>query len=287
MTNPKISICIPTYNGAEYLQEALESIKAQSFKDFEVVVSDDNSKDDTLRIVEKFKEESNFPVRIFHHKPAGIGANWNHAMRQAKGKYIKFLFQDDVLASTCLEIMYAVLENNKNIGLVASKREFIVNKAKSAETDKWLSYYGDLQNQISKNTGDLVLTKKLISKKYFLSTPKNKIGEPSVVMFRRQLIDKIGWFDESLKQILDYEYWYRILKSFDIYILDKPLVKFRLHNAQATAQNANLKIDDYQLYPQLLYKDYFWLLNYKYQKEFFLKYNTFGQLLKKIKRRVL
>ena len=284
MPNPKISICIPTYNGASYLQEALDSVNAQTFSDFEVIVSDDASKDDTLKIVEEFKKEFDFPVHIFHHEPKGIGANWNNTIRHANGKYIKFLFQDDVLDSTCLEMMYAVLENNKNIGLVASKREFIVNKAKSVETDKWLATYGNLQNQISEISGDLVLTKKLFSKKYFLSTPKNKIGEPSAVMFKRQLIDDIGWFDESLKQILDYEYWYRILKKYDIYIINKPLIKFRLHDTQATSVNANSDILDYQLYPKLLYKNYFWLLNYKYQKQFFFLYSVIGRLLKKIKR---
>ncbi|SDH06810.1 glycosyltransferase family 2 protein [Psychroflexus sediminis] len=287
MPNPKVSIIIPTYNGAEYLQEALESIKGQTFRDFEVVVSDDDSKDDTLRIVERFKEKCNFPVRIFHHKPDGIGANWNHAMRQARGKYIKFLFQDDILLPACLEEMYTVLENNPKIGLVTSKREFIISKHNDDKTKQWLATYGDLQKHISDAPGDLILTKKLFKRKDFIKTPKNKVGEPSAVMFRKSIIDKLGYFDESLKQILDYEYWNRILKTYDIYILDKSLVKFRLHNAQATAQNANLKINDYQLYPQLLYKDYFWLLNYKYQKEFFFKYNSFGQLLKKIKRRVL
>lgn len=287
MYNPKISICIPTYNGAEYLQEALESIQTQTFKDFEVVVSDDDSKDDTLKIVEKFKQESNFPVRIFHHKPSGIGANWNHAMRQARGKYIKFLFQDDILLPACLEKMYAVLENNPKVGLVASKREFIISKHNDDKTKQWLATYGDLQKHISNRPGDLILTKKLFKRKDFFKKPKNKIGEPSVMMFRKSVLDKTGYYDERLKQILDFEFCCRILKNYYIHIIAEPLVKFRLHDNQATVKNLNSKNDDHQIYPQLLYKDYFWYLNYKYQKEFFLKYNTFGQLLIKIKRRVL
>lgn len=283
MPNPKISICIPTYNGASYLQEALDSVNAQTFKDFEVIVSDDASKDVTLNIVEKFRSKSDFAVHVFHHEPNGIGANWNNAIRHANGKYIKFLFQDDVLAPSCLEKMYAILENNKKVGLVASKREFIVNKDKSVETDKWLSTYGDLQHHFSESTSDLVLTKKLFSRKDFLSTPKNKIGEPSIVMFRKSIVNELGFFDESLKQILDYEYWYRILKKYDIYVINESLVKFRLHDLQATSVNSKTKIMDYELYPYLLYKHYFRLLHPKLQKQFFFEYNTLGKLIKKFK----
>ncbi|MBZ9787852.1 glycosyltransferase [Psychroflexus sp. CAK57W] len=279
-----VSICIPTYNGAEYLQETLDSISIQTYRDFEVVISDDASKDDTLKIVEAFKRQLDFPVRILHHKPNGIGANWNHAIRHAKGKYIKFLFQDDVLMPTCLEKMLKVLEGDKNIGLVASKREFIISKDNDDKTQEWLDTYGDLQKHFSDKKGDIVLTSQVFKSKEFFKTPKNKIGEPSVVMFRKSITDKIGYFDESLKQILDYEYWYRILKYNKIYIIDEPLVKFRLHHTQATAQNYMIKIDDYKRYPELLYKDYFWLLNYEHQKELFFEYNTFGKLLKKIKR---
>ena len=286
MLEPKVSICIPTYNGEKYLQEALDSINQQTYRDFEVVVSDDASSDDTLKIIENFKNKVDFSVYIYKHKPSGIGANWNNTIKHAKGKYIKFLFQDDVLEPRCLEKMLKVLDNNPKVGLVASKREFIIDKVKNEATQQWLSEYGDLQQNILDNKNPQLITKKIFRHKDFINTPKNKIGEPSVVMFRRSLVDKIGFFDENLKQILDYEFWYRILKKYHIYIIDETLVKFRLHDMQATAVNSNVFILDYQLYPKILYNDYFWLLNYKYQKEFFFRYNKLGKLLKKIKRRV-
>ena len=287
MYSIKVSICIPTYNGEKYLQEALDSINHQNFRDFEVVISDDASSDDTLKIVENFKNKVDFPVHIYEHKPCGIGANWNNSIRHANGEYIKFLFQDDVLEPICLEKMQKVLDENPKVGLVASKREFIIDKVNNEATQKWLSKYQDLQKNILENKKSQLITKKIFKHKDFINTPKNKIGEPSVVMFRRSLVDKIGVFDENLKQILDYEYWYRVLKKYHIYIINETLVKFRLHNMQATAINASVKITDYALYPKILYKDYFWLLNYQYQKEFFFKYNKLGRLIKKIKKRVL
>ena len=287
MSTPKISICIPTYNGEKYLQEALDSINQQTYKDFEVVVSDDASTDETLKIIENFKNNVGFPVYIYNHEPSGIGVNWNNSIRHANGEYIKFLFQDDILEPTCLEKMQKVLDSNPKVGLVASKREFIINKEISEATETWLQTYDDLQQHFMPNSGNFIMTKKHFKRLDFPKTPKNKIGEPSVVMFRKSIIDKVGYYNENLKQILDFEFCCRILKKHHIYIIDEALVKFRLHDMQATAVNASAKIKDYALYPKILYKDYFWLLNYQYQKEFFFKYNKLGRLIKKIKRHVL
>ena len=104
-TFPLVSICIPIYNGEAFLAEALASVKTQTYPNLEVVVSDDRSSDASLALVEKFQQEVDLPVRIFTHEPQGIGANWNHCVAKAKGQYIKFLFQDDVLLPTCVEQM--------------------------------------------------------------------------------------------------------------------------------------------------------------------------------------
>lgn len=287
MPSPKISICIPTYNGEKYLEEALESVQLQTFRDFEVIVSDDDSSDDTLKIVEKFKEKVDFQVHIFHHKPDGIGANWNNSIRQANGEYIKFLFQDDVLMPNCLEKMLKAFEKHKNLGLIASKRTFILNcETVDTKQEIWLMKYKNLQVQYADDNNDVFLNKSIFKRLDFKKSPLNKIGEPSVVMFRKSIVGKVGWFDVDLKQILDYEYWYRILKKKPILILNEPLVKFRIHPGQETQKNKSKKINDYELYNYILYKNYFWLLNYKYQKDFFFKFNKLGRFIKKIKRRI-
>ncbi len=137
-----ISICIPTYNGAKYLSETLQSIQSQNYQKIEVIMSDDSSSDDTLLIVEAFKKQSDFPVYVFHHTPSGIGANWNNCLKHAKGKYIKFLFQDDVMENDCLEKMVKLIEENPNIGLIASKRSFIVEEnVNNDATNEWLEKY--------------------------------------------------------------------------------------------------------------------------------------------------
>ena len=175
-----ISICIPTYNGAKYLQEALNSVKAQTYQDFEVVISDDASKDSTLEIVEAFKAQVSFPVNVFHHNPKGIGANWNNCITHAKGKYIKFLFQDDVLQPNCLQKLIDVIENNDTIGLVASKRQFINETPNDENIETWIENYGNLQQQFEDTTNALTLIDETLFKRAdFYESPLNKIGEPS------------------------------------------------------------------------------------------------------------
>lgn len=283
--HPFVSICIPTYNGANYLVESLHSISSQTYQNFEVIVSDDASSDNTLKIVETFKNQSHFPVHIFHHTPNGIGANWNNCMKHASGKYIKFLFQDDVMEKDCLEHMVQVVEENPKVGLVASKRDFIIEEEmKSDETNQWIKIYGDLQNHLNLPIEDInILDTSLFGLHSFYGSPLNKIGEPSLVMFRKLVIDEVGYFNEDLKQILDYEYWYRILKKYPVVIINKPLVKFRLHATQATNINRNKVLNDYEIYEQILYKDYFKLLHSKLRKRLSVKYHPFHRLKRKIK----
>jgi len=285
---PDVSICIPTFEGVMFLEETLQSIQSQTYQNIELIVSDDASSDNTLKMIEAYKEQSHFPVHIFHHTPNGIGANWNNCLKHTKGKYIKFLFQDDVMENNCLEEMVQVLEENPKVGLVASKRDFIIEEdMKTEEINQWVAVYGDLQNHMDLPQQDIsILDKSIFSLKSFYGSPLNKIGEPSVVMFRKKVVDEVGFFREDLKQILDYEYWYRILKKHDVAIINKPLVKFRLHAKQATHVNRNQSIDDYKIYEQILYSQYLKLLHPEIRKRLYLKYHPLPLLIRRIKNKL-
>jgi glycosyltransferase involved in cell wall biosynthesis len=281
-----VSICIPTYNGVQYLDETLQSIQSQTFQNIELIVSDDASQDNTLELVETFKKEVDFPVHIYHHTPKGIGANWNNCIKYATGKYIKFLFQDDLMEPTCIEEMVKALEENPEQVLVVSKRTFIIDKDMDSSTiNKWIETYGDLQPELIEEPHQII-DKELFKKMDFPEIPRNKIGEPSVVMFKRELIDTVGYFNEDLKQILDYEYWYRILKYHPIYVINKPLVKFRLHPNQATNVNNSQRIEDYEIYEQILYKQYLKLLHPVVRKRLYLKYHPIPLLKQRIKNKL-
>jgi glycosyltransferase involved in cell wall biosynthesis len=280
--NPLVSICIPTYNGSQFLQESLNSILLQSFDDFEVIISDDNSKDDTLSIVEKFKNKVPFKVSVHSHAPSGIGANWNHSISKANGKYIKFLFQDDVLEPNCIKTMVQLMQERPGLGLVACKRGFIVEGETTPSINKWIETYGNLQRQFEKDEAITIIDNSVLSRNDFFSSPLNKIGEPPSVLFKKAIIKEVGFFDENLKQILDYVFYYRILRKYPIAIINKPLVKFRIHPAQATNINRSAKISDYDDYDRILYKEFLPLLHKTQQQRLKMRFSKGYHLQRRV-----
>ena len=286
MSQPLVSICIPTYNGVTYLQEALDSIRSQTYAHIEVVVSDDASKDGTWELLERFRESVTFPVHLYKHQPRGIGANWNHTVRKAKGPYIKFLFQDDVLEPECIEKMVNFLEQNKEYGLVGCKRSFIVQGEPSQEITRWIGLYSNLQSQFSFDNEFLRMDASTFGRENFLASPQNKVGEPPTVMFRKEVLKKVAYFDESLQQILDYVFYYRVQKHFPIAILKESLVRFRIHSNQATNVNRGKKINDYEVYNQIMYKEFLPLLHPKVGLRLKKKYHPLYRIALKIKRKI-
>lgn len=282
MSNPLISVCIPTYNGANYIEAALESVYNQTYSNIEIIVSDDASSDNTLELIKNYDSKSRFPVHIYHHKPSGIGANWNHCISQANGTYIKFLFQDDLLEPSCVADMVQVFQENPDIGLVCCKRHVLIELETDREKIKnWLQVYGDLQAHLSLNYNPLgIIDKRFFKSNQFYKIPVNVVGEPSAVMFHRDLLKTIGFFREDMTQFLDFEYWYRILKHKNIAVLNKKLISFRMHAGQATQQNKGKMQNDVAIFRKLLYTDYFWLLNRSRKKQLFLEFNRLGRVVK-------
>jgi glycosyltransferase involved in cell wall biosynthesis len=280
-----VSVCIPTYNGAKYLLEALESVRIQTYTNIELIISDDNSEDDTLAIINRFKKSVNFPVYIFKNATNGIGENWNNCIKCAHGTFIKFLFQDDVLEKDCIGEMIKIYDIYPEIGLVASKRSFIVDENSKNETiTKWISRYGNLQKSIRDSDNEiLILDKYFFKDNCFTASPPNKIGEPTTVLFRRSIVEVVGYFRTDLKQVLDYEFWYRILREKKIAIINKELVKFRIHQDQATNVNRGNDIQDYIIYDKLLFKKYFFLLNFETRKKLFKKHSLIFKVLRKFR----
>ncbi|WP_417214478.1 glycosyltransferase family 2 protein [Bizionia sp.] len=284
MGNQLVSICIPTYNGAAYLQEALESVNKQTYSPLEIIVSDDSSLDQTLAIIDQYKENTNIPVFVFKHVPDGIGSNWNNTIKMASGDYIKFLFQDDLLEPDCIQEMVQVFNENPDLGLVCVKRHILVDLQENGfRIETWMQDYQDLQLKLNLNYTPVgIITKRFFKSQQFLKAPTNIIGEPSAVMFPREILKTIGFFREDMKQLLDVEFWYRILKRRNIAVINKKLISFRIHDNQATQRNKHSINNDWILLNKLLYKDYFLLLNWSRQKQLFLQFNFIGKIIKKI-----
>ena len=282
---PLVSICIPTYNGAQYIEEAIRSAINQTYSNLEIIVSDDASKDDTLAIVEQYKNKTEIPISIVHHSPQGIGANWNNCVTHSNGQYIKFLFQDDVLLSNCIEVMMAMAITFPSAGLIYSKRTFI-HESSSSEIEKFIAYYGPIHKHwdaIEVKQG-LLSGRTYLKDKAFLNSPKNKIGEPTNVLLKTECFQTIGVFNTILQQALDSDYWYRVMRKYDIVFIDEVLVKFRLHDNQASNINKNREIPDSQLMYKEYYDNLFWSLHPKSQFKLLKLYHPMFKMLTKIKR---
>lgn len=236
---PLVSICIPTYNGATFLDEALDSVLQQTYKNIEVIISDNLSTDNTQEIIENYKKKLECHVRVVNNEKIGIGSNWNSCVRHSSGEYIKFLFQDDLLLPSCVEDMVKVIENDPSLGMVVCQKILI----------------GNVDPEMILKNKEFFSAYKEYSKKEFLDDrnlyvhPRNKFGEPPCTLIRKSVFEEIGLFNENLRQGLDYEFWYRILKSYEIKLIDKPLVKFRIHNNQTTNNNKNKILPDSYLIP--------------------------------------
>lgn len=226
MAAPKLSVCIPTYNYAEYIDEALNSILIQSFRDFEVIIVDDASTDDTVPVLERHVALQDPRFRFVVNNPnRGMVANWNYCLELAQGKYIKFLFADDYLTTPdALATMVATLDQHPAVSLVSSSRQFVSAESK---VNKILSHYKH----------DCFLKGTTVIEQC-LRQMKNLIGEPSAVMFRR--CDAERGFNLRYRQLVDLEMWFHLLERGDFAYFVKPLCSFRTHDKQQTVVNRGI-----------------------------------------------
>lgn len=217
----EVSVCIPTYNGAGYLREAIASVLNQSFTDFELIIVDDCSKDDTEAIIKSFDDDR---LRHFQN-PARLGlvGNWNRCVELSEGKYICIFHQDDVMAAENLERKLGILKNAQRVGLVYSKVEQIDAAGESVEGYKFWT----------ENSPDEDFVKDGSSYFEALIAGENLICCPSV-MVKRECYDKLGTFDSRLPFTADWEMWLRISAFYDVAYLAQPLVKYRWHGDNET-----------------------------------------------------
>ena len=215
-TSPAVSICIPAYKGAVVLAATIESVLAQTFADFELVIIDDNSPDDTATLVAGYAD----PRIRFLRNPSNLGpqGNWNRCLEEARGTYFKLLPQDDLLAPDCLALQVGVLERDteRQIALVFSAREII------GPTGKVVFRRGYADAAEGRLPGLDVVAR-------CIRNGTNLIGEPGAVMLRKRTADATGPFDGQDPYVIDLDYWFRLLAAGDAYYFDRPLASFRIY----------------------------------------------------------
>ena len=220
----RISVCVPTYNGAEFLGETLASITAQTFDDFEALIVDDCSTDDTLDIAERFAR-SDSRIRVIRNaERAGSGAaNAANCLRQAHGEWLKFLAQDDVMAPTCLERM---LEASARGPLVICWHDYRFEPGIDLEVRAWYETLPSLATELPGEYADVnTLCAAILRRPY-----SNFIGPTSSSLIHRDCFAKYGTFDPAFSFFPDLDYWSRVGVREGIAFAREYLVTFRVHD---------------------------------------------------------
>lgn len=191
MSLPFISICIPAYKRTHYLKRLLDSIEIQSFKDFEVILSDDSDDNSVLELIEPY--QSKFTIHYFKNSPSlGTPANWNYGISKANGEWIKLIHDDDWFANEDSLQQFAAAAQKGNKFIFSAYANFI-------ETTK--AYQKVFLPANSKN--------RIINTPMLLIS-ENVIGPPSVTLFHKSITAQ---YDERMKWRVDLEYYIRIIQQ--------------------------------------------------------------------------
>lgn len=216
---PAITVCLPTYNGAAFLSEAIESVLTQTHDDLELIIVDDGSTDDSVSIAEGFDDPR---IRLFRNKEQlGIPGNWNRALTEARARYICIFHQDDVMLPQNLERKIAMLDGDPAIGFVHSAVDAIVDESAPTAFAGWVET-ADHDEVVE---GDDYFKRLILW--------GNRIVAPTVVV-RRSHIDELGGFDEALGFACDYALWLNISLSARVGFVSDPLVRYRWHGSNAS-----------------------------------------------------
>lgn len=200
---PKVSVIIPTYNRSEYICESIDSVLAQTYKDYEIIVIDDGSTDNTGEVLKKYGTK----IKYLYQENKGVGAARNLGIRNSNGEYIGLLDDDDIWLSDKLDIQVRILDENTDLAFVCSGAYFIDTVGRVIRF--WESHR---HNETFKNLyeGNFVLN--------------------LTVLMRKSCFDKVGGYDEKLLVAQDYDLWLRLANNYKFkYIINCPLAKYRIH----------------------------------------------------------
>lgn len=204
---PAVTVYITNYNYAKYLQRSVDSVLKQSLQDFELIVIDDGSTDNSRDIIENYREDDRFT--IIYQKNKGLNVTNNIAMRIAKGKYIVRLDADDFLEPNALEEMSNVLEQDSTLGLVFPDYYYV--------------------NEEGERTGE--------ERRHNFDKEVSLYDQPAhgaCTMIRLEYLKVLGGYNESFTCQDGYDLWLKFITHYRVTNINKPLFSYRRHSDNLT-----------------------------------------------------
>jgi glycosyltransferase involved in cell wall biosynthesis len=237
MDSPQVSICIPTYNYARIIGDALRSALEQSCRNLEILVVDDASSDDTESLVRDIAAGDARVRYVRHAENIGLSRNFSACISLAKGEFVQILCADDVLEPGCATALGDALHSNREAVLAACGRILTDENLKPVRVVR------------ARKRREVVPGQALLHECFVYS---NLIGEPTAVMFRRAAASR--GFRPDYSQAVDLEMWMHLLTQGAGILLPEPLCRVRRHATQASHENvrSGRVVED----KQRLFRDY-------------------------------
>lgn len=225
--NSLVSICLITYNSSKFVFETLESAKAQTYQNIELIVSDDCSTDNTVDIcrewIEKNKDRFVRTELIVVEKNTGIAPNCNRAIKASRGEWIKFIAGDDILLPECIDIYINKIKSDYNLVYFAN--------VLTVPNDNYYNEYFSLASKILNNHSYKYQYKYLL---------KGNIIPAATSFINRALLIEIGGYDERFQFYEDYPLWIKMLRhKLCFKFIDDATIVYRIHDQSISQRNNN------------------------------------------------
>ena len=221
--SPTVSVVTSCYNAAKYLDEAVESILDQTFKDFEYILIDDGSTDNTLEIIRRYEKEDQRVV-VVEKANSGLADSLNVGIRLAKGKWIARQDADDVALKDRIEKQVKYVLDNEDIVLLGTGCILIDETGRFIKKKNYPSQNAILLDELENN---------------------GRTFPHSSVIFKRDAAMRLGGYRKRLNRAQDLDLWLRLSTSGQIACLQEPLIKLRKHSNSWTAGNPMFSIFSY------------------------------------------
>lgn len=205
---PKVDVIIPAYNAARYLPTAIESVMAQTFEDWQIVVVDDGSTDNTAEVVAPFLERLGPKIKYIKQPNAGVSAARNTAIRNSSSELLAMLDADDVWVSNRLSESLGCFEGRPQVGLSYGFNTTIDLEGRIINT------YDQRQENAEGRIAPYLYMR--------------RVDLPCcTVTLRRKCIDEVGMFDETLRITEDRDLWLRIALRYEVALVPKVIAHYR------------------------------------------------------------
>lgn len=225
--NPTVSVIIPSYNHAKYIEAAIRSVLQQSLQDIELIIIDDGSKDDSRALLASISDPR---MQVWYQENSGAHATINRGLKMARGKYLAILNSDDEYMPERLEAAVAELEHNPDIGFVSSWIELIDGEGGS------LGVKCGWENMLPWPVTQPSMALKAINEFNLNLLASNFISTTSNIVMRRELFDEVGEF-RNLRFAHDWDFCLRAVASRNALMLPKALMKYRVHGTNTIRQD--------------------------------------------------